>query len=139
MSLLFSNTPIFAAFLQEDFAFDVYACQKLDCVKSYTRPSELVAHRRCHDEEKGHVCEWPGCEMWFKYSEHLCRHKITHIGGKQHKHEICMRNFSRSDHLKVHKKIHSRGVTKYNDNNNRDIAAKESICSSSTIDGSRHE
>jgi uncharacterized Zn-finger protein len=87
-----------------------YTCKEPGCGKSFRKPSDLLAHKRWHDEEDGYVCEVSGCEMRFQHPESLKRHINTHHGEKPHECDVSKQSFSRLDELKKYRKIHSREV-----------------------------
>jgi uncharacterized Zn-finger protein len=100
-----SNSYKFAASLQEQLASRVVTCIEPGCGKSYTRPSDTIAHMHWHSEKWEHVCE--GCELRFRYEGQLLNHKKTQHGEKRNECDVCKKSFSRLYYLKLHKRIHT--------------------------------
>lgn len=72
-------------------------------------------HRRVHQEEKPHVCNYEGCDKAFKTAAELSRHAFRHTGEKPHKCDQCEKAFIRYDDLKRHYRIHT---GQYDDDDN---------------------
>ncbi|KAI0244340.1 hypothetical protein L0F63_004319, partial [Massospora cicadina] len=59
---------------------------------------------------KYYVCQFRGCDMKFKRSEHLTRHRLVHTMERPFacSYPGCNKAFSRMDNLRQHFRIHSR-------------------------------
>lgn len=59
---------------------------------------------------KYYVCQFKGCNMKFKRSEHLTRHRLVHTMERPFSctHPGCNKAFSRADNLRQHTRIHTR-------------------------------
>ncbi|XP_075185859.1 uncharacterized protein LOC142257597 isoform X2 [Anomaloglossus baeobatrachus] len=79
-----------------------YSCS--ECVKCFTRKSQLVIHLKTHTGEKPFSCS--ECGKCFIHKSQLDRHMISHTGEKPFSCSECGKCFSRKAYLDGHLKIH---------------------------------
>ena len=49
-----------------------------ECEKVYTFASDLEIHKRCHSEERPHVCPRRNCDRAYKHKSELTKHMASH-------------------------------------------------------------
>jgi len=80
------------------------------CNKKFNMKSNLNTHIRSHSGKKSFKCSYPNCQKEFFTSGNLKSHQSIHL-EKEHKCQICFKNFCSSTRLNVHKLIHLRFKT----------------------------
>ncbi|XP_058023744.1 uncharacterized protein LOC131190438 [Ahaetulla prasina] len=80
-----------------------YECT--ECGKSFRRNNNLTSHKRIHSGEKPYQCA--ECGKSFRKKSHLTSHKTIHTGLKPYKCAECGKSFSMNSYLTSHKRIHT--------------------------------
>ncbi|KAM3844374.1 zinc finger protein 75D-like isoform 2-T2 [Vipera latastei] len=80
-----------------------YKCT--ECGKSFRRNNNLTSHKRIHSGEKPYECL--ECGKSFRKNSHLTSHKTIHTGLKPYKCTECGKSFSMNSYLTSHKRIHT--------------------------------
>ncbi|KAI0695697.1 hypothetical protein BC835DRAFT_1414667 [Cytidiella melzeri] len=62
-----------------------FTCPEPGCGKTFIQRSALGVHQRTHSGEKPHNCEYPACGKTFGDSSSLARHRRTHTGKRPYK------------------------------------------------------
>ncbi|ORY02162.1 hypothetical protein K493DRAFT_298049 [Basidiobolus meristosporus CBS 931.73] len=62
-----------------------FVCLAFGCNKSFIQRSALTVHQRTHSGERPHACEYDGCNKTFSDSSSLARHRRIHTGNRPYK------------------------------------------------------
>lgn len=99
---------------EDDSEKDGYKCGWESCDMYFNCPEDLAQHisdsHICQDKNSVYRCNWNGCIRQGKAvncRDTLLSHIGTHIPCKSHKCDVCGKEFSRVDHLRIHIRSHT--------------------------------